>query len=125
MRAGLGDDLAAGPNGGTDQRPAWVDAAREAAGRLGVAGGVTLLRGGPAAMPMTWGVLRPVVLLPAEADAWPPERRAHGPDARAGTRPASRLPDTMAGTDGLRGLLVQSAGVVGGFAAPSRARTGL
>jgi beta-lactamase regulating signal transducer with metallopeptidase domain len=57
----------------TDWR--WVEAAREAAERLGVARGVTLLRGTPAAMPMTWGVLRPVVLLPAEADEWPAERR--------------------------------------------------
>lgn len=53
----------------------WLEATHEAAGRLGVAGRVTLLRGGPAAMPVTWGVLRPVVLLPAEADQWPAERR--------------------------------------------------
>jgi hypothetical protein len=36
---------------------------------------VTLLRGGPAALPLTWGVLRSVVLLPAEFELWPQERR--------------------------------------------------
>ena len=55
--------------------PTWVEAAREAAERLGTCRGVTLLRGGPAAMPLTWGVLRPVLLLPQEADEWPCERR--------------------------------------------------
>ena len=57
----------------TDRR--WVDAASEAAERLGMTGRVTLLRGGPAAMPVTWGTLRPVILLPAEADEWPADRR--------------------------------------------------
>jgi hypothetical protein len=55
--------------------PGWVAAAREAAGRLGVSGAVRLLRGGPAAMPVTWGVWRPTILLPAECDAWPAARR--------------------------------------------------
>jgi beta-lactamase regulating signal transducer with metallopeptidase domain len=57
----------------TDLR--WVDAASEAAGRLGMTRRVTLLRGGPAAMPVTWGTLRPVILLPAEADEWTADRR--------------------------------------------------
>ena len=55
--------------------PTWVEAAREAAERLGIRRRVTLLRGGPAAMPVTWGVLRPTLLLPEEADEWPDERR--------------------------------------------------
>jgi len=55
--------------------PTWVEAARQAAERLGTRRGVTLLRGGPAAMPLTWGVLRPTLLLPEEADEWPDERR--------------------------------------------------
>jgi beta-lactamase regulating signal transducer with metallopeptidase domain/protocatechuate 3,4-dioxygenase beta subunit len=55
--------------------PTWVEAAREAAERLGTRRGVRLLRGAPAAMPLTWGVLRPTLLLPGEADEWPDERR--------------------------------------------------
>lgn len=55
--------------------PAWDDAAREASNRLGVTTAWTLLRGGESVMPLTWGLFRPVVLLPAEADAWPLERR--------------------------------------------------
>ena len=53
----------------------WLEAAGEASARLGVARRVTLVRGGPGAMPLTWGVLRPTVLVPREADAWPAELR--------------------------------------------------
>ncbi|HEX8430056.1 MAG TPA: M56 family metallopeptidase [Longimicrobium sp.] len=54
---------------------AWLDAVRMLAPAAGVRGPVRLLRGGSAAMPATWGVIRPTILLPAEADAWAPERR--------------------------------------------------
>jgi beta-lactamase regulating signal transducer with metallopeptidase domain len=54
---------------------AWDALAADAARALGVRAPVTLLRGGESAMPMTWGVRRPAVLLPSAADAWPAARR--------------------------------------------------
>ncbi|HEX2188985.1 MAG TPA: M56 family metallopeptidase [Longimicrobiaceae bacterium] len=51
-----------------------LDLLDELRARTGVERRVVLLRGGPAAMPATWGVLRPRILLPASADAWPEER---------------------------------------------------
>ncbi len=53
----------------------WTALARDLAWTLDVGRPVTLLRGGRATMPMTWGVRRPTILLPAEADHWPKERR--------------------------------------------------
>jgi beta-lactamase regulating signal transducer with metallopeptidase domain len=55
--------------------PEWIEAVRDAALRLRIRRPVTLLRGGPAAMPLTWGVIRPKLLLPEDADDWPDERR--------------------------------------------------
>ncbi|MEW5931287.1 MAG: M56 family metallopeptidase [Gemmatimonadota bacterium] len=55
---------------------AWVRAVDLLARRLRVGRIVTLLRAPGATVPMTWGLLRPVVLLPAEADGWDDERRA-------------------------------------------------
>lgn len=55
--------------------PAWTDALRDATWLLDVHRPVALLRSGAAAMPMTWGTRRPVVLLPAGADGWPAGRR--------------------------------------------------
>jgi beta-lactamase regulating signal transducer with metallopeptidase domain len=40
----------------------------------GVRRPVLLLRGDASAMPVTWGLLRPRILLPAGAEAWPAER---------------------------------------------------
>jgi beta-lactamase regulating signal transducer with metallopeptidase domain len=44
--------------------------------RMGLGRIVRLLRGPTSAVPMTWGAFRPVILLPAEADAWDEDRRA-------------------------------------------------
>jgi HEAT repeat protein/beta-lactamase regulating signal transducer with metallopeptidase domain len=51
----------------------WLPLARELATRHGVAR-VAFRRSARTSMPMTWGVLRPVVVLPAAADGWPTER---------------------------------------------------
>ena len=53
----------------------WAELLRALSAHLGLRRRVRLLRGSRAAMPMTWGWFRPVVMLPAEADAWLPERR--------------------------------------------------
>ena len=54
---------------------AWLVLAADLSRGLGLARPVRLLRASGPAMPMTWGVRRPVVLLPADADTWPAERR--------------------------------------------------
>jgi len=55
--------------------PALVDAFDEARRSLGVSRRVRLLLAPGDAMPMTWGLLRPVVLLPAGVKTWSPSRR--------------------------------------------------
>ena len=52
----------------------WLPLARQLAADLGVSPRVTFLRSPRATMPMAWGILRPAVLMPAEADGWPMER---------------------------------------------------
>ncbi|MBA3538067.1 MAG: M56 family metallopeptidase, partial [Deltaproteobacteria bacterium] len=52
----------------------WSVALREAAASLALTKRVELLRSERIGSPMTIGVLRPRVLLPAAADAWSPER---------------------------------------------------
>ncbi|MFL5537588.1 MAG: M56 family metallopeptidase, partial [Longimicrobiaceae bacterium] len=55
--------------------PAWTGLLERLGRAMEIDRPVALLRSGEAAMPLTWGALRPSILLPAEADAWPEERR--------------------------------------------------
>jgi beta-lactamase regulating signal transducer with metallopeptidase domain len=54
---------------------AWLIMVDELSLELGLRRHVRLLQSKGPAMPMTWGVRRPAILLPAEANAWTPERR--------------------------------------------------
>ena len=53
----------------------WLHTAHAIARRFGLGRGVTLLQGDGGTVPMTWGVLQPVVWLPSDADSWDEERR--------------------------------------------------
>jgi beta-lactamase regulating signal transducer with metallopeptidase domain len=57
-------------------RPAteWAPLAHELARTVGIDRDVRFLSGDEEAMPMAWGLLRPRVLLPADADEWPNSR---------------------------------------------------
>ena len=52
----------------------WLAQARSLAAELGISSRIVFLRSNGAAMPMAWGLFRPVVLMPADADDWPAER---------------------------------------------------
>jgi len=54
---------------------AWRILVEDLALELGLARHVRLLQANGPAMPMTWGIRRPTILLPAEADDWSAERR--------------------------------------------------
>jgi beta-lactamase regulating signal transducer with metallopeptidase domain len=53
----------------------WTEALQLAAGRLDTRRRVTLRMGWRGAVPVTCGILRPVVLLPTDAESWDAERR--------------------------------------------------
>ncbi|MBA3890469.1 MAG: hypothetical protein H0X64_08055, partial [Gemmatimonadaceae bacterium] len=53
----------------------WLSLAQRTALRMGIDRPLTLLRGERIGVPVTWGIVYPVVLLPEGADTWPPERR--------------------------------------------------
>jgi beta-lactamase regulating signal transducer with metallopeptidase domain len=53
----------------------WLRLADDLSRAIGLTRRVRLLRAAGPAMPMTWGIRRPAILLPAEANAWPAERR--------------------------------------------------
>jgi len=50
----------------------WAALLIRLSGEIGLSRRVRLLRGPEATMPMMWGVLRPTILLPREADGWCP-----------------------------------------------------
>jgi beta-lactamase regulating signal transducer with metallopeptidase domain/Leucine-rich repeat (LRR) protein len=54
----------------------WLELLRHLLMRLGFKRRVVLLQTAQRRMPMTWGVLRPKVLLPEESDQWPEDRRS-------------------------------------------------
>ena len=54
--------------------PAMLQLARRLAARIGLRRSVRLVLSPRREIPMTWGVLRPVVLLPADAEGWSEER---------------------------------------------------
>ena len=51
--------------------PTWQNRVAELSDRLGLRRRVRLFRGDDRAMPMIWGVFRPKMLLPAQAEQWP------------------------------------------------------
>jgi beta-lactamase regulating signal transducer with metallopeptidase domain len=53
----------------------WLSLTQRIAKRLGITRPMTLLRGDRLAVPVTWGVVYPAVLLPPDAEEWTDERR--------------------------------------------------
>jgi beta-lactamase regulating signal transducer with metallopeptidase domain len=53
----------------------WIQLLNEASATLGLRRHVVLLQSQENVMPLTWGWLRPKVLMPAEAEQWPTDRR--------------------------------------------------
>jgi beta-lactamase regulating signal transducer with metallopeptidase domain len=53
----------------------WLSLAQRLASALRIDRPLTLMRGDRLGVPVTWGVVYPVVLLPEGADEWPEERR--------------------------------------------------
>jgi beta-lactamase regulating signal transducer with metallopeptidase domain len=53
----------------------WLSLAQKLSATLQIDRPLTLLRGHKLGVPVTWGIVYPVVLLPEDADAWPEERR--------------------------------------------------
>ena len=56
---------------------AWLSLAQRLATTLRLDRPLTLLRGDRLGVPVTWGIVYPIVLLPEDADAWPEERRRY------------------------------------------------
>ena len=54
---------------------AWLELVEDLSLELGLARHVRVLQASGPSMPMTWGIRRPTILLPSEADTWTVERR--------------------------------------------------
>jgi HEAT repeat protein/beta-lactamase regulating signal transducer with metallopeptidase domain len=52
----------------------WLPFARELAAAIGISPNLNFMRSSRTTMPMAWGILRPSILMPADADNWPLER---------------------------------------------------
>jgi len=57
------------------QDESWLLLVEQLSRKLGLTRSVRVLQAQAPAMPMTWGIRRPAILLPAEADDWSDERR--------------------------------------------------
>jgi beta-lactamase regulating signal transducer with metallopeptidase domain len=55
----------------------WLSLTQRLAAALRIDRPLTLMRGDRLGVPVTWGVVYPVVLLPEDADEWPEERRRY------------------------------------------------
>ena len=53
----------------------WLSLAQRLATTLGIQRPLILMRGDRIGVPVTWGIVYPIVLLPDDADTWPEERR--------------------------------------------------
>ncbi len=77
----IGISLAASKRPGTAERSGdgspdgWAELLRRAAQAVGLRRPITLLQSSDETMPMVWGVLRPKLLMPAEAEDWTLQRR--------------------------------------------------
>ena len=81
----------------------WTALLTELSLTLGLRRRVALLQSDHGAVPMTWGWIRPVVLLPAEAAFWSIDRRRDVLLHELHARPPARLPDADDRSRGLRG----------------------
>ena len=55
----------------------WLSLAQRLASTLRIDRPLTLMRGDRLGVPVTWGIVYPIVLLPEDADEWPEERRRY------------------------------------------------
>jgi beta-lactamase regulating signal transducer with metallopeptidase domain len=55
--------------------PAWTPMVRRVAAELGVGRPIALYRGAAGVVPVTSGIVRPIIIVPAESEGWDAERR--------------------------------------------------